>query len=153
MRVGEFLLDPRRHRLRHFGRDWRSRLVIEVDHAAFADARPAICRHSDRKLSTSPSEVLGPKLSRRNPLAISAGRPIASSTSLFFILPAEQALPAETAIPARSHWTSKDALDAPGSEIAPIVGIRGLSSAMIIAPVAFTPSSRRRRSPASRSIS
>src|SRR6185312_16939883 len=99
MRVGEFLLDPSHHRVRHFGRDRRSRLVIEVDHAAFAEARPAICRHSERKVSTSTSVESGPKLRRRKPPAISAGTPIASSTSLFFILPDEQALPAETAIP------------------------------------------------------
>ena len=36
MRVGELLLDPRAHRLRHFGRDRRRRLIVEVDHAALA---------------------------------------------------------------------------------------------------------------------
>ena len=39
VRIGELLGDPRLHRLGHFGRDWRRRLIVEVDHAASTCAR------------------------------------------------------------------------------------------------------------------
>ena len=87
----------------------------------------------------SASLVSGPKLIRRKPFATSCGTPIAASTTLPFIAPDEQALPAETAIPARSNCTSSDALAAPGSETAPMVGMRGLLSPMITPPESFTP--------------
>src|SRR5207248_6495246 len=153
MRIGEFLLDPRAHRLGHFGRNRRRRLIVEIDHAASAFARDAMRRHSPRKRSTSASLVRGPKLTRMNPPAISAGTFIAVSTSLAFILPDEQALPDDTAIAARSSCTSKDALDAPGSAIAPIVAILGASSATITPPHSRTSFSRYARKLANRSIS
>ena len=81
--------------------------------------------------------------------AISGGTFIALMTSLAFILPDEHALPADTAMPARSNCTSKDALDAPGSATAPIVAMRGDSSATTIAPDRLTPASSQRRSAAS----
>src|SRR5205814_4320879 len=153
MRVREPLLDPRLHCLDDFGRERRRRLVIEVDHAALAADRRAIRCHSSRKRSTSASTVCGPKLMRRKPLAISVGTAIAASTALCFIAPDEQALPAETAIPARSNCTSKEALAAPGSDTAPIVGIRGLDSPITTPPDCLTPRSRRARSMTSRSRS
>ena len=109
------------------------------DRSCRALSRTAIRRHSARKASTSASVVSGPKLMRRNPPAISGSTPIAASTALSFILPDEQALPAETAMPARSNWTSSEALDAPGSETAPIVGSRGLSSPITTPPAALRP--------------
>src|SRR6476661_3515101 len=125
MGIGELVFEPGFHRLRNFGRNRRGRLVIEVNHAALADARPATRCHSPRKASISASLVEGPKLMRRKPSATSCRTPIAARTSLFFIFPDEQALPAETAMPARSNCTSIEAFDAPGNEIAPIVGMRG----------------------------
>src|SRR4051794_414251 len=98
MGIGEAFLDPGLHRLRDIGRDGRRCLVVEVDHAACALARPAILRHSARKRSTSASLVFGPKLTRMKLPATSAGIFMAASVSLAFILPDEQALPAETAI-------------------------------------------------------
>src|ERR1700754_646097 len=106
MRVGEFLLDPRTHRFGDFRRDRRSGLIVEVDHAASALARPLMRRHSVVNLSTSRSSVVGPKLTRMTEAAVSCGTPIAARTRLGFMLPDEQALPAETEIPARSSWTS-----------------------------------------------
>src|SRR5206468_10068650 len=96
MRVGEFLLDPRLHRLGDLGRERSRRLIVEVDHAAAAFARAAIRRHSARKRSTSASLVQGPKLILRKLPAISGGTAIAASTALPFIAPDEQALPADT---------------------------------------------------------
>src|SRR6185312_15065931 len=153
MRIREFLLDPRMHRFRDFRSERGRRLVVEVDHAALAAARSAMRRHSARKRSTSASLVEGPKLIRRNPAATLAGTPIAARTALPFIAPDEHALPAETAIPTRSNCTSSDALAAPGSETAPIVGTRELSSAMTTPPDPFTPASSRALSLASRSRS
>src|ERR1044071_3929959 len=128
MRICELLLDPRPHRVGHFGRNRRRRLIIEIDHAALA--RDAIRFHSSRKRVTSSSLVYGPKLTRIKPAATSSGTCIAASTSLAFIFPDEHALPAETAMPARSSWIRRDELEPPGSEIEPIVGIRGVSAAM-----------------------
>src|SRR5205085_2174970 len=51
MRVGELLFDPRVHSPGDFRRGWSRRLVVEVDHAAFALA--AIRRHSPRNRSIS----------------------------------------------------------------------------------------------------
>src|SRR6476469_2976527 len=103
MGIGELVFEPGFHRLRHLGRNRRDRLVLEVNHAAPADARPATRCHSLRKATVSASLVEGPKLMRRKPAATSCRTPIAARTSLFFIFPEEQALPAETAIPARSN--------------------------------------------------
>src|SRR3954451_238718 len=153
MGICELLLDPGLHRPRDFGRDRRRCLVIQVDHAACAEVRATTRPHSSRKASTSTSLVAGPKLMRRKPAVTSAGTSIASNTWLFFIFPEEHALPAETAKPARSNWTSSDALDAPGSDIDPIVGIRGEAFSTITPPPAATPSSRRCRSFAIRSMS
>src|SRR5438309_4112342 len=153
MGIGEFFLDPRPHGLGHFGRWRRRRLVIEVDHAARAAWRAAMLRHSPMKRSTSDSLVSGPKLMGRYPAATSRGTPIAASTALPFIAPDEQALPAETAMPARSNCTSNDALDPPASEMAPMVGIRGLRSAIINPPACLTPVSSRALSAAMRSRS
>src|SRR6185369_132956 len=114
VRVGKLLLDPRLHRLRDFWRERGCRLVIEVDHAAAALARPAMRRHSAVNRSISASLVLGPKLTRITDAATSSGTPIAASTRLGFMLPDEQALPAETEMPARSSCTSWLALAAPG---------------------------------------
>src|SRR4029453_18538710 len=151
VRIGEFLLDPWAHRRRHFGRNRRRRLIIEIDHAALA--RLAMRAHSARKVSTSSSLVSGPKLMQRNALEISGATPIAANTALSFILPDEQALPADTAMPARSNCTSNDALDAPGSATAPMVGRRGLSSAIITPPEAVMPSFKRARRAAKRPMS
>src|SRR5260221_430556 len=79
MRVGEFLLDPRLHRLGGFGCKRCRRLIVEVDHAPSAFARLAMRRHSARNRSISASLVAGPKLTRITELAISSATPIATS--------------------------------------------------------------------------
>src|SRR4051812_42291722 len=106
MRIGEIVVDPRLHRLHDFGRHRRRRLVIEVDHAAFAWPWSRMRRHSAMKRTMSFSIVSGPKLTRITQAAISGAMFIAWSTRLAFMLPEEQALPAEIAMPARSKWTS-----------------------------------------------
>src|SRR6476646_6787826 len=114
MGIGELLLDPGPHRFGNFGRNRRTCLVIEVDHAACALPRLAILRHSTRKRSMSASFVDGPKLTRMTEEATPSGTCIEAKTRLGFMLPEEQALPADTEMPARSSCTSCAALAMPG---------------------------------------
>src|SRR5689334_13868918 len=114
MRICELFRDPGLHGIRNLRRDRRRCLVIEVDHAARAEPRSAIRRHSLTKRSMSDSTVCGPKLTRTTDVAISCAMPMADRTRLAFMLPDEQALPADTEIPARSSCTSWLELVTPG---------------------------------------
>ena len=93
------------HRLGHFGRNRRRRLIIEVDHAP-RFARGSRCAAIRREAVDFGLARLWPEADAEDQPAISGGTPIAARTRLGFMLPDEQALPAETAMPARSNWTS-----------------------------------------------
>src|SRR6476659_4873728 len=135
MRIGELLLDPGLHRFGNFGRNGRTCLIIEVDHAACALPRLAILRHSPTKRAMSASLVDGPKLTRMTDDAISSGTAIAARTRLGFMLPDEQALPADTAMPARSSCTRWLELAMPGIGYARIVAIRVPFAAITTPPL------------------
>ena len=107
VRIGEFLLDPRLHRLRRLrarpasspgnrGRSCGLRLGTAGDLAPLAEEAV------DVGLARRRAEADADDSRRQS----RPGRPSPRARRLGFMLPDEQALPAETEMPARSSWTS-----------------------------------------------